>query len=88
MSIKRFFYTRDFKKEVYRFSPKQKKKISYRVDLFLKDPFIPLLKTHKLKGKLKNYWSFSVSANLRIMFRFADKESVEFIDLGTHEIYK
>lgn len=88
MRIKKFFYTRDFKKEVHRFSPKQKKKISQRIDLFMKDPFIPLLKTHKLKRKLNKCWSFSISANLRIMFHFADKESVEFIDIGTHEIYK
>jgi len=49
---------------------------------------MPALKTHKLSGKLQEYWSFSIDYHLRIMFRFVDKQTVEFIDIGTHEIYK
>lgn len=61
-----------------------------RVDLFIKDPFDPKLKTHKLSGKLKNLWSFSVENDVRVVFFFTEdkpKRAV-FVDLGSHnEVY-
>jgi mRNA-degrading endonuclease YafQ of YafQ-DinJ toxin-antitoxin module len=52
------------------------------------DPFHPSLVIHKLKGKLKNYYSFSVDYDYRVIFRFIDKNKVLFINIGTHDIYK
>jgi len=61
-----------------------------RVELFINDPFDPKLKTHKLSGKLKNLWSFSVENDFRVVFFFTDdkpKKAV-FVDLGSHnEVY-
>lgn len=31
-----------------------------KLELFINDPFDATLQTHKLSGKLKNLWSFSV----------------------------
>jgi len=83
-----YLASRRFVKNWSRLSLKTKNKTVEKIDLFLKDPYLPALKTHKLTGKLKNYWSFSVSYNRRIMFRFAGSKMVEFIDIGGHEIYK
>lgn len=57
--------------------------------LFIQDPFHASLKTHKLSGKLKDLWSFSVEYDLRIIFYFEDKNSkAVFIDIGSHdEVY-
>jgi toxin HigB-1 len=40
------------------------------------------LRLHALKGDLKGYWSVTVSANWRIMFRFedADVRDIDLID--------
>ncbi|MCA1623090.1 MAG: type II toxin-antitoxin system mRNA interferase toxin, RelE/StbE family [Acidobacteria bacterium] len=55
---------------------------------FTNNPFEATLKTHKLSGKLKDYWSFSIEYNLRIIFYFSDKENVVFVDIGSHkEVY-
>ena len=57
--------------------------------LFFESPFHPSLETHKLHGKYKNYWAFTVIGQYRIMFRFMENEyDVGFINIGTHEIYK
>lgn len=56
-------------------------------EVFRKDPFTPSLKTHKLTGKLKSYWSFSIDFQYRIIFEFADEEIIWFHSVGTHEIY-
>ena len=61
-----------------------------RLELFIQDPFDPKLKTHKLSGKLKNLWSFSIENDVRVVFFFTDdkpKRAV-FVDLGSHnEVY-
>ncbi len=61
-----------------------------RMDLFMNDPFDPRLRTHKLSGKLKNLWSFTIENDVRVVFFFTDdkpKKTV-FVDLGSHnEVY-
>ena len=54
-------------------------KVIERTLIFEKDPFHPLLKTHKLHGKLKNQWSFSVDTIYRILFEF-DGSHVIFLE--------
>ncbi|MEA1937124.1 MAG: type II toxin-antitoxin system mRNA interferase toxin, RelE/StbE family [Patescibacteria group bacterium] len=80
-------FERDFKKYKKRLSDKKIERLKEKLLIFKKDPFNQKLKTHKLKGNLKNYWSFSVSYFDRILFRFLDNETVFFIDIGNHDIY-
>jgi len=57
-----------------------------RLEIFINEPF----KTHKLSGKLKDLWSFTIDYDLRVIFYFTDdkpKKTV-FVDIGTHkEVY-
>lgn len=60
------------------------------MELFINDPFEAKLKTHKLSGKLKDLWSFSIEYDLRVVFFFTkDKpKRAVFVDIGTHdEVY-
>ncbi|MHB8443435.1 MAG: type II toxin-antitoxin system RelE/ParE family toxin [Patescibacteria group bacterium] len=61
-----------------------------RVDMFLRDRNNPVLKDHQLKGKLKQYRSFSVAGDCRIIYKEEEKDVVFiFIDIGTHnQVYK
>lgn len=88
MKINKYLYNPSFKKSAGNFSQRERKKISEKINLFLTNPYSPSLKTHKLSGKLKDYWSFSITYQLRILFRFNNESIVEFIDIGGHEIYK
>ena len=61
-----------------------------RLELFVNDPFDARLKTHKLSGKLKELWSFSIEYNLRVVFYFTKNKPKKavFVDIGTHdEVY-
>lgn len=61
-----------------------------RLEVFINQPFEPKLKTHRLSGKLKELWSFSLDYNLRIVFYFTkDKpKKAVLVDVGTHnEVY-
>ncbi|MCP4359804.1 MAG: type II toxin-antitoxin system mRNA interferase toxin, RelE/StbE family [Chloroflexi bacterium] len=57
------------------------------------DPFHPVLRSHKLIGKLAGTWSCSVSYDLRIIFEFVEnpdtgEEEILLLAVGTHdEVY-
>ena len=54
---------------------------------FAANPRDPLLRTHKLKGDLRNYWAFSVDDDLRVVFRWEGPEAF-LVALGPHdEVY-
>lgn len=55
--------------------------------VFRQDPFDRGLKTHKLHGVLEGFYAFSLTAEHRIIFDFADKNTVRFYDIGDHDIY-
>jgi len=58
------------------------------VEMFMKDPFQPSLRTHKLTGRLKGLWAFSVSFDCRVIFKFLSKTEILLIDIGGHdEVY-
>lgn len=58
-----------------------------REKVFRKNPFDTRLKTHKLHGELKDFYSFSIDYEYRIIFDFADKNTVRFYSIGKHDIY-
>ena len=61
-----------------------------RLDMFINNPFEAKLKTHKLSGKLKELWSFSIDQNLRVVFYFTKEKPKRaiFVDIGSHdEVY-
>ena len=43
---------------------------------------VPAYRLHRLKGRLKDYWSISISGNWRITFRFEDGDvfDVDLVD--------
>ena len=54
---------------------------------FASDPGDPLLRVHKLKGDLRDYWALSVDEDLRVLFRW-EGESAFLVNLGSHdEVY-
>ncbi len=59
-------------------------KFKNKLQIFRDSPFDSRLKTHKLSGKLKDLWSFSIEYDQRVIFYFADENKVVFIDIGTH----
>ena len=54
---------------------------------FRKNPFDRRLKTHKLHGELNEFWAFSINFQYRIIFDFADENTVRFYSVGRHNIY-
>jgi mRNA-degrading endonuclease YafQ of YafQ-DinJ toxin-antitoxin module len=54
---------------------------------FAADPSDPLLRIHKLKGDLRDYWSFTVDDELRVLVRW-DGDVAFLVNIGSHdEVY-
>lgn len=81
------FYHPRFKRAYKKLAIGLKSKAETKEKLFRVNPFHPSLDTHKLHGKLKNQWSFSVNKKYRILFEF-DSQNIVFLDVGDHEIYQ
>jgi addiction module RelE/StbE family toxin len=85
-------FKRAFKAIIKR-HPDLKIKIENKLKLLATDPYDPILRTHRLKGKLSGAWACSVEYDCRIVFRFeqneeTNEEEILLIDIGTHdEVY-
>jgi len=86
--IQKIYYSSKFSKSLAEMPPFVKKAFLKREALFLTNAFHSSLDTHKLHGKYRDYWAFTVIGQHRIMFSFKDGNEVNFINIGTHAIYK
>jgi len=84
----KIYYSSHFAREYKKLSLNVKKVAEEKEQIFRKSPFDSKLKTHKLKGSLKGFLSFSVNQKYRIIFEFVDKDTVWFHSVGDHSIYK
>ncbi|MBI4096346.1 MAG: type II toxin-antitoxin system YafQ family toxin [Candidatus Levybacteria bacterium] len=83
----KIYHSKKFAKKYKKLPVEIKLFAERKEELFRKNPFDPSLKTHKLKGELSDYYSFSISYHFRIVFHF-EKENIIFDTIGTHEVYK
>lgn len=83
--IRTIYFTTHFQRKYRRLSPDQKLLAEKKETIFRADAFDPRLRTHKLKGRLEGRWAFSVSSDLRIVFRFVSDAEALFLDVGAHD---
>ena len=83
----RIVYSRKFARE-YRALPLRIQTMAERREtIFTKNPFDRWLKTHKLSGRLRGCWSFSIDQKYRIIFEFVSEKIIWFHAVGDHSIY-
>ena len=83
----KIFYSSQFAREYQWLPIIIKEKAKKKEEIFRKDPFDSRLKTHKLKGRLNEFWAFSIDFRYRIIFKFQNKDIVKFYTVGDHSLY-
>jgi len=58
-----------------------------KIKTFQKDPFSPSLNTHKLKGRLGEYYSFYLKDGYRVLLDFIGENAVVLVNIGSHDDY-
>jgi len=88
LHILKVHITSDFEKS-FRKLPVHIQNLAIKKDKWFRvNPFDKRLHTHKLKGELKNYWSYYVDHKYRILFHFLNNDEVIYYDIGSHDIYR
>lgn len=75
-------FSKNFKKRIAS-NPKLVVQFKIRLDLFIENPNDLMLKDHKLTGKRSTYRAFSVTGDIRVVYRILDKD-LWLYDIGTH----
>lgn len=81
-------YTSKFSREYKKLPRKIKMLAEKKEKIFRENPFNPVLDTHKLHGRFKEFWSFSVDFEYRIVFELENNKTVYFHSIGDHAVYK
>lgn len=77
-------FERSFRKMPSQIQEDFEKKIS----VFREQPFHPSLGSHKLSGKLREYYAFYLRDGYRVLFDFMAPNVVLLINIGSHDDYQ
>ena len=85
----KIFLHNNFTKKYAKLRQSEKIRFKERRNLFLDDPYDPILNNHASTGKYVGNRSINVTGNLRLVYDIINKDSVLFIDIDTHSnLYK
>ena len=81
-------YLPKFKKQYKKLPLKFQNQFDERLQLFLLDSTLPLLRVHPLKGNYAGYWSISVNGDIRALYIRQGQSIIIFALIGSHsELY-
>ncbi len=63
---------------------KLESRVAERIKLFQQDSTNYFLRNHRLIGKSKGLCSFSITGDIRIIYQWIDKNTVLFLNVGSH----
>ena len=77
--------TKAFVKSLKKLSDSERKAVTAKLNIMVKDPFYPSLRTKKIQ-RLKDVFECSVSMNIRILWQHKNDGIILLIDIGHHDI--
>lgn len=75
---------RRFVKKYKKLTSVEREKFKERRDLFLTNPFHPLLHNHPLHGRYDGYRSINITGDVRVVYKNLDSETFLFAEIGSH----
>ena len=77
-------FHQNFVRQYRKLKAEQKRKFKERRDLFLIEPYHPLLNNHALHGTYMGYRSINIGGDLRAVYRRLDNDTALFAAIGRH----
>ncbi|MEK7521555.1 MAG: hypothetical protein AAB599_02005 [Patescibacteria group bacterium] len=68
----------------YKDSPELRADVEDQISLFVNNPDDTRLLNHKLTKRLKSRWAFSITDDIRIIYKWQGKNTAQFLSIGTH----
>ncbi len=82
-----FHVTSLFEREAKKLEPEVRELLGKKLELFSNRKNHRTLKVHKLHGALKDKYGIWITRSVRVMFSWADSQSVTLVRVGNHDIY-
>lgn len=76
--------TKYFSKTANKLPVSVKRALAERLQLFMSDPYSPLLNNHALQGDRQPCRSINITGDYRLVYEQYDEETVLLIDIDTH----
>ncbi len=77
-------FRKHFKKQFEKLPKKIQGHFYRKLNIFITNPFHPILNNHKLSGSMKNMWSINVTGDIRAIYEQINKTSVLFLTIANH----
>ena len=77
-----------FKRSFKRLPWHIKKDFGSKIEVFRKHPFHPSLHTHKLSGRLAEYYGFYLRDGFRVLLDFVERDTILLVNIGSHDDYE
>lgn len=85
----RVYYSDHFLKRVQKLNKKQQAKLARLVVLLKENLYHPQLHTKSLSGEFSGIYSFRITRDSRVLFKFLSAEEVILVDVGDRkDIYR
>jgi len=81
-------FRKNFRKSVdtrIRINTKLYNRFLERLKIYCNNTDNAILRDHPLTGKMNKNRAFSITDDVRVIYRIVDDNTVEFFDIGTHE---
>lgn len=82
-----FLYTAKFLRALKKLAPEIQEDVISSIETFKNKKNHKKLELHKLHGEMKAYHAFSANFYHRVVIKIK-KDTVYFMDVGTHDVYK
>jgi mRNA-degrading endonuclease YafQ of YafQ-DinJ toxin-antitoxin module len=76
-----------FIKQINKLEQSLIEEVLYKIGILKNSNDYTSLKIHKLHGKMKDKWSFSVNYQIRIVFEYETKKEIVLLAIGDHDVY-
>lgn len=77
-------FSKKFKKQYQKLPAKYQQQFIERLQLWQEQPYHPLLNNHKLSGKLSDFYSININADLRALYQVVGDDIYIYQLIGTH----
>ncbi len=78
-------YTAKFLRMYKGLEQRLKEEVKEKISLFRSEKNHASLKIHRLHGRFKSCFSFTINYKIRIVFKYEDKKTVNLLYVGSHD---
>jgi mRNA-degrading endonuclease RelE of RelBE toxin-antitoxin system len=82
------YFKPSFVRKLKKLDPALQREAKSKIELLKDKKNHKMLEVHKLKGRLFDFYSFSVNYKDRVVFEYENENEAVLLSIGDHDVYK